>query len=93
MFASWVKMAAKAAALAIGAGIIIALFVTVQIPAVDFSAAASYINLAYSVAAHYIPGFTVIFPVGVAIIGLDLAILGARIALIAIRWILKINEG
>ena len=93
MFASWVKMAAKAAALIAGVAIIVAVFANVQIPALNISQATTYLNVAYSIGVYYIPGFVVLFNLAIALISLNLAIIGARVALIAIKWILKINEG
>lgn len=92
MFGIYVKMAAKAVALVAGAALIIVLFNTIQIPALDLSQATNYINIVYSIGNHYLLGFPVLWGLGMAILSLDLAILGARLALIAIKWVLKINE-
>lgn len=93
MFASWVKMAAKAAALLAGVGIIIAVFANIQIPAISFAGASQYMYKAYAIAKYYIPNFEILFNLAITLIALNLAIIGARVALIAIRWVLKINEG
>lgn len=93
MFASWVKMAAKAAALVAGVAIIIAVFVNINVPAINLSAATTYLNVAYSIGVHYVPGFAIIFGVGLTLLTLEIALIGAKVALIAIKWILKINEG
>lgn len=92
MFADYVKMGVKAAALVAGAAIIIVLFNTIQIPNLDLSQATQYINIAYAVGNHYIPGFTILWGLGLTLIGLEIGILGAKLALIAIKWVMKINE-
>lgn len=92
MFADYIKMGVKAAALVAGAALIIVLFNTIQIPNLDLSQASSYISVAYAVSNHYIPGFSILWGLGLTLIGLELGILGVRLALIAIKWVMKVNE-
>lgn len=92
MFADWVKIAAKAAALVAGTALIIVVFSTIQIPSLDLSAASSYLNVAYSIAMHYIPGFGILWPIGLTLLSLEMALLVCKLALIAIKWVLKVNE-
>lgn len=92
MFADYIKMGVKAAALVAGAALIIVLFNTIQIPNLDLSQASSYISVAYAVGNHYIPGFSILWGLGLTLIGLELGILGVRLALIAIKWVMKVNE-
>lgn len=92
MFGDIVKIAAKVAALVAGTALIIALFSVITIPSLDLTSASDYINTAYSVCLHYIPGFSVLWSLGIGIITLDLGILGVRFGLIAVKWILKVNE-
>lgn len=92
MFADYVKMAAKAIALVAGAAIIIVIFNSITIPNLDLSAASDYLNIAYSIGNHYLLGFPILWGLGMAILTLEFAELGVRLALIAIKWVLKINE-
>ena len=92
MFGDIVKMGAKIAALVAGAAIIIVLFNVIHIPGLDLSSATLYLNLAYTIALRFIPGFAVLWPIGLAILGLEVALLTAKMGLIAIRWVLKVNE-
>lgn len=92
MFADYIKMGVKAAALIAGAALIIVLFNTIQIPSLDLSAASTYLNLAYTIGKHWVPGFTILWPIGLIILSLELATLGVELALIAIKWVMKINE-
>lgn len=92
MFADYVKMAAKAVALVTGAAIIIVIFSTIQIPNLDISVASDYLNLAYTIGNHYLLGFPVLWTLGLALLALELAFWGAKLSLIAIKWVLKVNE-
>lgn len=92
MFADYIKMAAKAAALIAGAALIIVLFNTITIPNLDLSAASTYLNLVYTIGKHWVPGFTILWPIGLTVLSLELAILGVKLGLIAIKWIMKVNE-
>lgn len=92
MFADYIKMAAKAVALVAGAALIIVVFNTITIPNLDLSMATQYLNIVYAVGIHYVPGFSVLWTLGLTILGLNAAILGVKLGLIAIKWVLKINE-
>lgn len=92
MFGDYVKMAAKAAALVAGVAIIALVFNSITIPNLDLSQASTYLNTAYTIALHYVPGFTVLWGLGLALLTLELALLGAKLGLIAIKWVLKVNE-
>lgn len=92
MFADYVKMAAKAVALVAGAAIIIVIFSTIQIPNLDISVASDYLNLAYTIGNHYLLGFPVLWTLGLALLALEIAFWTAKLSLIAIKWVLKVNE-
>ena len=92
MFADYVKMAAKAAALIAGAASIIIIFNAITIPNLDISAAADYLNIAYSIGDHYLLGFPILWTLGMALLGAELAELTIRFGFIAIKWVLKVNE-
>lgn len=92
MFADYIKMAAKAVALVAGAALIIVVFNTITIPNLNLSMATQYLNIAYAVGVHYVPGFSILWGLGLTILGLNAAILGVKLGLIAIKWVLKINE-
>lgn len=92
MFADYVKMGAKAVALAVGVGAIVAFLASFQLPNLDLSSARSFLNTVYTIGDHYIPYFTVLWGLGVTLITLNVTLFGVKIALIATRWVLKINE-
>ena len=92
MFADYVKMAAKGVALGIGVASIIGFLVGFTIPVLDLSQVTSYMNIAYTIGTHYIPFFQVLWTLGVTCITLSVTLYGIKIALIAVKWVLKINE-
>lgn len=92
MFADYVKMAAKIALIAVITTAIIVLFATVQIPNLDFTLFSTGINKALAIFYHWVPGASVIFPIAVAMLTLQLAIKLFEFAMIAVRWVMKVNE-
>lgn len=92
MFGDYVKIAAKLALVAVVTVAVVALFSVVQIPALDFSLLSSGINTALAIFYHWIPASNVVFPIAVAMLGLQLAIKLFEFAMIAVRWIFKVNE-
>lgn len=92
MFADYVKMAAKLALVIVITTAIIALFNIVTIPNFNISAMVSYMNIAYAFATHWCPMFPVLFPIGIALLTLELAFMAFDITAMAWRWIFKVNE-
>lgn len=92
MFGDIIKIGAKIVALGTGIGLILGIFTGVSIPGIDFSSIRAYMNLAYSIGVHYIPFFSSLWAMGVFLITLKVSIYGIRLALIGVRWILKVNE-
>lgn len=92
MFADYVKMGVKAAILVTGALIVINFLNNfwVSVPQMDY--VTSFINKAYTIGHHYIPYWDVLYNTGVMVLNLNLVFYSARLALIAIRWVLKVNE-
>lgn len=92
MFADYVKMGAKAIALATGVGLIVAFALGFSIPVVNISFISDYMNKAYTIGVHYIPYFSVLWTLGVTLLTLNITLYGVRLALIGVKWVLKINE-
>lgn len=87
-----VKIAVKTALIAgITAGII-ALFNVIQIPSVDYTSFTQAISTGLAVIYHYIPVTTVLFPLVLGILAFDVALRAFNLAMIAVRWIMKVNE-
>ena len=92
MFADYIKMAAKIALIVVITTAVIALFTVVQIPTLDFTLFGTIMGKGLAFANHWIPGFTIVFPITVVCLGLQLAILLFEYGAIAWRWIFKVNE-
>lgn len=87
-----VKIGVKTALIAVIMAGIVAVFATVQIPSLDFSILTQALGVALAVLYHYVPIARTIMPLVVVILGLELGILTFRIGMIAVKWIMKVNE-
>ena len=67
-------------------------FANVQIPTLDFTVFTSSISMALAVVYHFIPAMQVIFPVVVSLIGIEFGILTFKYGMIAVKWLMKVNE-
>lgn len=86
------KIAAKVALIAVITSAIIALFAGIQIPGLDFTYFTQGLQIALAIAYHWCPGLQIITPVAIAMAGVYLSIILFHYAMIAIRWIMKVNE-
>lgn len=94
MFADYIKMAAKIAALVAGATLIIVLLNQVAIPTFDVSLMATAIGKGRAILQYYFGDFLPMFYVALSLIGVRFVFIpGLRIALIAFRVIMKSNGG
>lgn len=87
-----VKIAVKTALIVVITVAVIALFATVQIPTLDFSTLSTGLSTALALFYHWVPAATVVFPLAIVILGLYLSILLFELAMIAVRWVMKVNE-
>lgn len=87
-----IKMGAKAALIATVTAAIIAIFANVQIPNLDFSTFSQGLSTALALGYHWCPGLQIVVPVAIAMAGVYLAIILFHYAMIAVRWIFKVNE-
>lgn len=92
MFADYVKMGAKLALIAVITAAIIAIFANVQIPTLDFTLLTQGISTALAIMYHWVPAAQVVVPLAFSMLGIQLAILLFEYAMIAVRWVLKVNE-
>lgn len=93
MFAPAIKMGIRVGLVAIVTAAILVLFTQVQIPGLNFSAISGGLNTALAIVYHWCPGAQIIFPIAVTMMSVYLAILLFQFAMIAVRWVFKINEG
>lgn len=92
MFADYIKMAAKVALIAVVTTAIIAIFANVQIPSLDFTLFGQALGKGLAIIYHWVPGSNVIVPIAFAMLGVQLAIILFEYAMIAVRWVMKVNE-
>ena len=92
MFADYVKMGAKLALIAVITAAVILIFANVQIPNLDFTLLSQGLGTALAIIYHWVPAAQVIFPLAVAMLAIQLAILLFEYAMIAVRWVMKVNE-
>lgn len=87
-----IKIAVKTGLIVIIMTAIVVLFSVVQIPAVDFSVLTQGLGVALATLYHWVPIMRVLFPVLVVILGVDLALIVFNFGMIAVRWVMKVNE-
>lgn len=92
MFADYIKMGAKVALIAVVTAAIIAIFANIQIPNLDFTLFAQALGKALAIIYHWVPGSNVIVPLAFTMMGIQLAIMLFEYAMIAVRWVMKVNE-
>lgn len=86
------KIAVKTGLIAVITAAIIALFANIQIPAMDFTLVTQGISSCLAVLYHYVPVAQVILPIAFGFLGFELAYYAFKLAMIAVRWIMKVNE-
>lgn len=86
------KIVAKTALIVVVTAAVIALFATVQIPTFDTSALVQALSVGLAFTTHWIPIMSVLWPIVLFLLGLFLAEKAFHVAMIAVRWIFKVNE-
>lgn len=87
-----IKIAVKTALIiGITAGII-ALFANIQVPTLDYTNFTNGLRSGLAVVYHYVPVAQTIFPIVLAILAFDVALRAFQLAMIAVRWVMKVNE-
>lgn len=92
MFADYVKMGAKLALIAVVTVAVLAIFNTIQIPSVNFAPLMNGVRSALAIVYHWIPGSDILVPLAATMIGIRLSITVFEFAMIAVRWVFKVNE-
>lgn len=87
-----IKIAAKTALIAVITTAIIALFANINIPNLDYSSFSQALGVGLAIMYHYVPVMTILWPIVLALIAFDLAYYAFQLAMIAIRWVMKVNE-
>lgn len=87
-----VKIAVKTALIVGITAAIIALFANIQIPTLDYTLFTQSLGAVIAVLYHFIPVSQVIMPVVGIMLAFELAYYGFKMAMIAVRWVMKVNE-
>lgn len=87
-----IKIAVKTALIAVITAAIIALFANIQIPSMNFQYFSQALGTGLAVLYHYVPVAQVLFPVVLSLLAFDVALRAFNLAMIATRWVLKVNE-
>lgn len=90
--ADWIKIGIKAGIIITATAIIVAVFANIQIPSIDTTVFSQAIGTGKAFINYWTPVGSTFLLFFIGLLGLKLALLAAKIALIAIRWILKVNE-
>lgn len=91
-FTTGLKIAVKAGLIAVVTVAVIALFANVQIPGLDFTVFGQALGKGLAILYHWCPACSIVVPVAVAMFGVYSAILLFEFAMIAVRWVFKVNE-
>ena len=92
MFADYIKMAAKIALIAVITTAIIVLFAGIQFPVPDFAPIFQYAGKGLAIINYWVPFMATLLPIALSLIGVRLAIYLFKFAMIAVKWIMKVNE-
>lgn len=90
--ADWAKIALKTALVAVVMVALWAVFNVVQIPTLDFSTYLSGVGTAMAVITYWLPVFPTLWNTTLIMFGMILALWAFRFAMVAIRWLFKVNE-
>lgn len=90
--ADWAKIALKTGLIAVVMAALWAVFTQVQIPNIDFSVVLGGFGTAMAILSYWIPVFPVIWNFTLVMLGMLIALWTFRYAMIAIRWLFKVNE-
>lgn len=88
----YLKIAIKVGLIATISASLIAVFSSIIIPEPDFSIVTQAVSKGYAFLNYWVPGASVVIPVAVGLLSVQLAILIFQFAMIGVRWILKVNE-
>lgn len=87
-----VKIGVKTALIVVITAAIILVFTSVTFPSLDYTLFTQYLRSAYALAVHWCPVLSILYPIAIALVGVRIAIWVCRFGLIAVRWIMKVNE-
>lgn len=90
--ADWAKIALKTGLIAVVMAAIWAVFNVVQIPTIDYSTVFASAGTAFAIITYWVPVFPVVWNTTLILVGMLIALWAFRFAMVAIRWLFKVNE-
>lgn len=90
--ADWIKIAIKAGIVITATAAVIVVLNMVTFPAMDLSSFTDGVRVGKAVASYWFPYAGALITIFIGMLLLELASMAIYVALIAIRWILKVNE-
>lgn len=88
-----IKMAAKAALIGVITAAIIAVFVNVQVPVFNVNLVVQAIGKGRAIVQYYCGPFITLVDIGLWLLGIRyVAIPALHFGLLAVKWVLKVNE-
>lgn len=90
--ADWIKIGVKAGLIIVVTAMLLFVLTSVPLPAVDTSQLVNALGVGKAILQYWFPALSIMLTIYVSLLGLELAIWAVKIALIAIRWTLKVNE-
>lgn len=90
--ADWVKMAVKAGVIITVTAMLLFVLTSIPLPSVDLTSLVNALGVGKAILQYWFPSLNIMLTIYLALLGLELTIWGVKIALIAIRWVLKVNE-
>lgn len=87
-----IKIAVKTGLIAVITAAVIALFANIQIPSLDYSQISQALGIGLAVMFHWVPIMSVLWPIVLFIFSFHIGYYAFKVAMIAIRWIMKVNE-
>lgn len=90
--ADWLKIALKTGLIVVVMVALWAVFTQVQIPNVDFSIVTQNAGFAMAFMTYWCPAFPIVWNMALIILGVLVSLWIFRFAMIATRWLFKVNE-
>lgn len=87
-----IKIGVKTGLIAVVMVALWAVFTQISIPSLDFSTIFASAGTAFAVISYWVPVFPVLWTTTLALLGVLIALWTFRFAMIAVRWIFKVNE-
>lgn len=86
------KIAVKTGLIVIITAGLVAIFVAIPLPTPDFSGVYTAVSKALALVAYWLPVMQQLWQLALALMGIRIAIWLYEFAMIAVRWIMKVNE-